>query len=54
MNKKSEVINNTQITSVTMQEQQFIGDLKHIVQTARNHSYRAANLMQVASNWLIG
>ena len=54
MNKKSDVISKTQITSVTMQEQQFIGDLKHIVQTARNHSYRAANLMQVASNWLIG
>ena len=32
----------------------FITDLKSIVSTARNLSFRAANLMQVACNWLLG
>lgn len=32
----------------------FITDLKSIVSTARNMSFRAANLMQVACNWLLG
>ena len=32
----------------------FIADLKSIVSTARNMSFRAANLMQVACNWLLG
>lgn len=32
----------------------FAGDLKHIVHSAREYSFRAANLMQVAANWLLG
>ena len=32
----------------------FVGDLKVIVSSAREYSYRAANLMQVVSNWLVG
>ena len=32
----------------------FIRDLKTIVGSAREYSYRSANLMQVVSNWLIG
>ena len=32
----------------------FVNDIKHIVNSARECSYRAANLMQVASNWLLG
>lgn len=32
----------------------FITDLRNIVSTARNMSFRAANLMQVACNWLLG
>ena len=32
----------------------FVGDLKIIVGSAREYSYRAANLMQVISNWLVG
>ena len=32
----------------------FVGDLKIIVGSAREYSYRAANLMQVVSNWLVG
>lgn len=32
----------------------FASDIKSIVNSARECSYRAANLMQVASNWLLG
>ena len=32
----------------------FASDIKYIVNSARECSYRAANLMQVASNWLLG
>ena len=32
----------------------FVADLRAIVSTARNMSFRAANLMQVACNWLLG
>ncbi len=32
----------------------FVGDLKIIVGSAREYCYRAANLMQVVSNWLVG
>lgn len=32
----------------------FVSDLKTIVGSAKEYSYRAANTMQVASNWLIG
>ncbi len=32
----------------------FVNDLGTIVSTARDMSFRAANLMQVACNWLIG
>ena len=32
----------------------FLADLKKIVDAAREYSYRAANQMQVISNWLIG
>ena len=35
-------------------ETSFVGDLKFIVGSAREYSYRAANLMQVVSNWLVG
>ena len=32
----------------------FVSDLKTIIGSAREYSYRAANTMQVVSNWLIG
>ncbi len=35
-------------------EKQFTSDLQFIVSKAREYSYRAANIMQVISNWLIG
>ena len=35
-------------------ENSFVNELIEIVETARDMSYRAANLMQVASNWLVG
>ena len=38
----------------TISNTDFIMDLKTIVSIARNMSFRAANLMQVACNWLLG
>ena len=35
-------------------ESVFVNELIDIVETARDMSFRAANLMQVASNWLVG
>lgn len=40
--------------NIEKSERSFILQLIDIVETARNMSYRAANLMQVASNWLLG
>ena len=35
-------------------ELQLIDDVRQIVSVARQHAYRAVNVMQVISNWLIG
>ena len=35
-------------------ENQFLSELKQIVMSARRNAYRAINIMQVVSNWLIG
>ena len=35
-------------------EQQFLLEIKQIVETARRSAYRAVNVVQVLSNWLIG
>ena len=32
----------------------FVTDIKAIVESGREYSYRAANTMQVVSNWLVG
>ena len=40
--------------TIDQNETSFVGDLKIIVSSAREYSYRAANLMQVISNWLVG
>lgn len=37
-----------------VEDKNFVKDLGSIVSTAREMSFRAANLMQVACNWLIG
>ena len=36
------------------EETRFVEDIKQIVVTAKTQAYRAVNLMQVASNWLLG
>ena len=36
------------------EEKRFVEDIKQIVATAKTQAYRAVNLMQVASNWLLG
>lgn len=60
MNSESQNIENQKIVcqgnyqDVVRSEENFILQLIDIVETARNISFRAANLMQVASNWLLG
>ena len=39
---------------INQEETSFVGDLKIIVSSAREYCYRAVNLMQVVSNWLVG
>lgn len=39
---------------VPSEETRFVEDIKQIVVTAKTQAYRAVNLMQVASNWLLG
>ena len=46
MSKEIETYNQT--------EQQFIVDIRKIVEAARTNAYRAINIMQVVSNWLVG
>jgi hypothetical protein len=38
---------------VATEEKRFIEDIKQIVATAKTQAYRAVNLMQVTSNWLL-
>lgn len=44
----------TQRDKARLQEQEFIAELHEIVFSARDASYRSANLMQVVQNWFIG
>ena len=39
---------------VPSEETIFVEDIKQIVSTAKTQAYRAVNMMQVASNWLLG
>lgn len=39
---------------VPSEETRFVEDIKQIVVTAKTQAYRAVNLMQVASNWILG
>ena len=45
---------NRNIQTYTPDEQNFLSELKQIVDTARRNAYRAIDIMQVISNWLIG
>ena len=40
--------------SIATEETSFVEDIKQIVTSAKIQAYRAANMMQVASNWLLG
>lgn len=40
--------------SINAEDTRFISDIKAIVYTAKQKAYQAADLFQVASNWLIG
>lgn len=40
--------------NINTDEAQFISDIKAIVSTAKQKAYQAADLFQVAANWLVG
>ena len=44
----------SQTLKYSTEELTFISDVKRIVETARQNAYRAINIMQVVSNWLVG
>jgi len=46
--------NKNEKTMEKSEEKTFVNDIKQIVSTAKFQSYKAVNLMQVASNWLVG
>lgn len=39
---------------ITIEDKQFISDVKAIVYTAKEKAYQAADIYQVVSNWLVG
>ncbi len=39
---------------LTTEETSFIEDVRNIISTAKEHTYKTANLMMVVSNWLVG
>ena len=45
---------NSSNLTIDQDDTSFVGDLKIIVGSVREYSNRAANLMQVVSNWLVG
>ena len=49
-----ELTTNNDKKQVPSEETRFVEDIKQIVTTAKTQAYRAVNLMQVASNWLLG
>ncbi len=49
-----ELKSNNNEKQVPSEETRFVEDIKQIVVTAKTQAYRAVNLMQVASNWLLG
>ena len=53
MSKQNSIVKETPKQTAT-EEKRFVEDIKQIVATAKTQAYRAVNLMQVASNWLLG
>ena len=39
---------------LTIEETSFVEDVRNIISTAKEHTYKTANLMIVVSNWLVG
>lgn len=40
--------------TLTTEESMFVDDVRKIVSTAKEQTFRTANLMMVVSNWLVG
>lgn len=53
MSKQNSIVKETPMQAAT-EEKRFVEDIKQIVATAKTQAYKAVNLMQVASNWLLG
>ena len=53
MSKQNSIVKETPKQAAT-EEKRFVEDIKQIVTTAKTQAYKAVNLMQVASNWLLG
>lgn len=49
-----ELATNNNGKPIATEEKGFVEDIKEIVASAKTQAYRSANLMQVASNWLLG
>lgn len=49
-----ELSTNNNENHIPTEETSFVEDIKQIVNTAKTQAYRAVNMMQVASNWLLG
>lgn len=42
------------IIEISDGEMMFVDDMRNIISTAKEHTYKTANLMIVVSNWLVG
>lgn len=51
---KKEIEKKKEIKNTPVTDMNFVSDIKSIVNSAREYSYCATNLMQVASNRLLG
>lgn len=47
-------MNNVNKIDLTVDEDQFVEDVRHIISAAKEHAFKTANLMVVVSNWLVG
>lgn len=51
---QKEIGKKKEIKNTFVVDMNFVSDIKYIVSSAREYSYRVANLMQVALNWRLG
>lgn len=47
-------MNNVNKIDLTVDENEFVADVRNIISAAKEHTFKTANLMVVVSNWLVG